>query len=61
MQREFFDLKDQLVLNRDHPAVSADGAQVELLANINNIADAQAAARRSAPPASASSAPNTSS
>ncbi len=43
MQREFFDLKDQLVLNRDHPAISADGAQVELLANINNIADAQAA------------------
>jgi phosphoenolpyruvate-protein phosphotransferase (PTS system enzyme I) len=43
MQREFFDLKDQLVLNRDHPAMSADGAQVELLANINNIADAQAA------------------
>jgi phosphoenolpyruvate-protein phosphotransferase len=43
MQREFFDLKDRLVLNRDHPALSADGAQVELLANINNIADAQAA------------------
>ena len=43
MQREFFDLKDQLVLNRDHPAISADGAQVELLANINNIADAQSA------------------
>src|SRR5262245_4042736 len=43
MQREFFDLKDRLVLNRDHPAMSADGSQVELLANINNIADAQAA------------------
>jgi phosphoenolpyruvate-protein phosphotransferase (PTS system enzyme I) len=43
VQREFFDLKDQLVLNRDHPAISADGAQVELLANINNIADAQSA------------------
>ena len=43
MQREFFDLKDRLVLNRDQPAVSADGAQVELLANINNVADAQAA------------------
>ena len=25
MQREFFDLKDQLVLNRDQPAISADG------------------------------------
>jgi phosphoenolpyruvate-protein phosphotransferase (PTS system enzyme I) len=43
MQREFFDLKDRLVLNRDQPAVSADGAQIELLANINNLADAQAA------------------
>ena len=43
MQREFFDLKDRLVLNRDQPAMSADGTQVELLANINNVADAQAA------------------
>jgi phosphotransferase system enzyme I (PtsI) len=43
MQREFFDLKDRLVLNRDQPATTADGAKVELLANINNIADAQAA------------------
>ncbi len=43
MQREFFDLKDRLVLNREQPAMSADGAQIELLANINNIADAQAA------------------
>jgi phosphotransferase system enzyme I (PtsI) len=43
MQREFFDLKDRLVLNRDQAAVSADGSQIELLANINNLADAQAA------------------
>ncbi len=43
MQRDFFDLKDRLVLNRDEPAQSADGARVELLANINNPADAQAA------------------
>ncbi|MFO0953930.1 MAG: phosphoenolpyruvate--protein phosphotransferase [Isosphaeraceae bacterium] len=43
MQREFFDLKDRLVLNRDQRAMSADGSQVELLANINNVADAQAA------------------
>ena len=43
MQREFFDLKDRLILNRDQPAMSADGSQVELLANINNIADARAA------------------
>jgi phosphotransferase system enzyme I (PtsI) len=43
MQREFFDLKDRLVLNRDQPAISADGAQIELLANINNLDDAAAA------------------
>jgi phosphotransferase system enzyme I (PtsI) len=43
MQREFFDLKDRLVLNRDQPAVSADGAHLELLANINNVGDARAA------------------
>lgn len=43
MQREFFHLKDRLVLNRDQPAVTADGARIELLANINNLADAQAA------------------
>ncbi|MEO6809547.1 MAG: phosphoenolpyruvate--protein phosphotransferase [Isosphaeraceae bacterium] len=43
MQREFFHLKDRLVLNRDQPAITADGAQIELLANINNLADAQAA------------------
>ena len=45
MQREFFDLKDRLVLNRDQPAVSADGVRVDLLANINNLADAQAAGK----------------
>jgi phosphotransferase system enzyme I (PtsI) len=43
LQREFFDLKDRLVLNRDQPARSSDGSQIELLANINNLADTQAA------------------
>ena len=43
VQREFFNFKDRLVANRDLPAKSADGTQVELLANINNLADAQAA------------------
>ena len=43
LQREFFDLKDTLAENRDQPAVTADGQYVELLANINNLADAQAA------------------
>src|SRR5215210_1958915 len=44
MQRDFFDLKDRLVKNRDQPAASSDGAQIELLANINTLADARAAA-----------------
>lgn len=43
MQREFVHLKDQLVLNRDQPAVSADGAHIELMANINTVADAHSA------------------
>ena len=43
VQREFFNIKDSLVANRDLPALSADGTRVELLANINNQADAQAA------------------
>ena len=44
LQREFVDLKDQLAENRDQPAVSADGQQIELLANISNLDDARAAA-----------------
>ena len=43
LQREFFDLKDALAENRDQPAITADGQHVDLLANINNLADAQAA------------------
>ena len=43
VQREFFNLKDRLVANRELPAKSADGTHIELLANINNLADAQAA------------------
>lgn len=43
LQREFFDLKDQLAANRDTPAVTADGVKIELLANINNLSDARAA------------------
>ena len=45
VQREFFDLKDRLILNRDIPSISADGTPVQLLANINNVADAQAATK----------------
>jgi phosphotransferase system enzyme I (PtsI) len=43
LQREFFDLKDHLAENRQQPAVTRDNVEVELLANINNLSDAQAA------------------
>ena len=44
LQREFVDLKDHLAENRHLPAISADGEHVELLANINSLADTRAAA-----------------
>jgi len=44
LQREFFNLKDALAENRDREAVSSDGQRVELLANINSVVDAKAAA-----------------
>ena len=43
LEREFFDLKDQLATNRDQPAVTSDGVELNLLANINNLSDAKAA------------------
>lgn len=43
LQREFVDLKDSLVENRDRRALTADGDQIELHANINNVGDAVAA------------------
>jgi phosphotransferase system enzyme I (PtsI) len=44
LQREFFDLKDHLAENRQQRAITADKVEVELLANINNLTDAKAAA-----------------
>ncbi len=43
LEREFVNLRDQLAHNRDQPAVTRDGVALELLANINGVADAQAA------------------
>lgn len=43
LEREFFHLKDQLAANRDLPARTADGVELELLANVNSAADAKAA------------------
>lgn len=43
LEREFVLLKDQLAANRDQPARTADGVELELLANINGGLDAKAA------------------
>jgi phosphoenolpyruvate-protein phosphotransferase (PTS system enzyme I) len=43
LEREFFVLKDQLATNRDHPARTADGVELELLANVNSPDDARKA------------------
>jgi phosphotransferase system enzyme I (PtsI) len=43
LEREFFHLKDELAANRDQPAVTADGVELSFLANINNVADVEAA------------------
>jgi phosphoenolpyruvate-protein phosphotransferase len=39
LEREFVDLRDQLAHNRDIPCRTADGIELELLANINGVAD----------------------
>lgn len=41
--REFVDLKDKLASNRDQPAVTEDGIELKLQANINSVTDAEAA------------------
>ncbi len=43
LEREFFLLKDQLAANRDQPARTVDGVELELLSNINGVTDAEAA------------------
>lgn len=43
LEREFFNLRDQLAHNRDKPALTRDGVPLELLANVNGVVDAQAA------------------
>jgi phosphotransferase system enzyme I (PtsI) len=43
LEREFVHLRDHLAENRDHPALTADGVKLGLLANINGVADAKAA------------------
>jgi phosphoenolpyruvate-protein phosphotransferase len=48
LQREYVDLRDRLIENRDQQPVSADGVGVELLANVNGPPDAAMAVRAGA-------------
>ena len=43
LQREYVHLRDQLIENRELPAITRDGLEVDLLANVNGPPDALAA------------------
>jgi phosphoenolpyruvate-protein phosphotransferase len=45
LQREYVDLRDRLIENRDQKPITLDGVEVELLANVNGPADAAMATR----------------
>jgi phosphoenolpyruvate-protein phosphotransferase len=48
LQREYGDLRERLVENREQKAVTTDGVEVELLANVNSPADGAMATRAGA-------------
>ena len=48
LEREYFHLRDKLIENRDQEAITKDGTKLELLANVNNVHDAEAAVRAGA-------------
>jgi phosphoenolpyruvate-protein phosphotransferase (PTS system enzyme I) len=48
VQREYVNLRDKLVENRDQQAVMCDGTAIELLANANSLADAEMAVKTGA-------------
>lgn len=43
LQREYVDLRESLFENRELKAITKDGVRIELLANVNNVADANTA------------------
>jgi phosphotransferase system enzyme I (PtsI) len=45
MQREYVHLRNRLIENKDQEAVTVDGDRIELLANVNSVADAEMAVR----------------
>jgi phosphoenolpyruvate-protein phosphotransferase len=48
LQREYVNLRDRLIENRDQEPVGTDGSRVDLLANVNGPADAAMAVRAGA-------------
>ena len=48
LEREFSHLRDELAVNRDHPAATSDGVALELLANINSSSDTGTACKMGA-------------
>lgn len=48
LEREFFDLRDRLADNRDRPSMTACQVPLQLLANINGLADTKAASTQGA-------------
>ena len=40
LQREYVNLRDSLIVNRDQEPITLDGIRVDLLANVNSPADA---------------------
>jgi phosphoenolpyruvate-protein phosphotransferase len=48
LEREYVNLREKLVENRDQEPISRDGMRVELFANVNGLADAEAAVRAGA-------------
>jgi phosphoenolpyruvate-protein phosphotransferase len=45
LQREYVDLRDRLIENRDQEPVTLDGIRVDMLANVNTVSDAIMATR----------------
>jgi phosphoenolpyruvate-protein phosphotransferase len=45
LQREYVNLRDRLIENRDLEAITPDGTRIELLANVNSPADSEMAVR----------------
>ncbi len=43
LQREYVDLRDKLIENRDQESITADNVPIALLANVNSLIDAAAA------------------